>query len=199
MIYKAVFSRNIVSINAMKIKSIVYFLIFLFLSPVLFILSIIVFLTMGRPIIFQQERIGLNRKPFTIYKFRTMNKGCVTTFGQILRSTGLDEFPQIINLIKHEMAFVGPRPLTAFDIDRLGWNAPYYNKRWEVHPGISGFSQLAMRCHPKITICYDFYYAKNKSYCLDAKIILWSLVVPFLGKKIVQQIIHRRRKRSILS
>jgi lipopolysaccharide/colanic/teichoic acid biosynthesis glycosyltransferase len=147
---------------------------------------------MGRPVIFRQMRIGYQRKTFIIYKFRTMEDGKFTFPGRLLRATGFDELPQLINILKNDMSFVGPRPLTMNDIDRLGWGSDHYNFRWQVKPGITGLAQLSHRCHPKITMFYDRYYAKNKSFCLDAKIIAWSIVVLFLGKKAVKKLIKKK-------
>ncbi len=172
----------------MTYKIPIYLTLLLVLSPILLMISVLILLVMGRPIIFKQERIGLKRRPFVLYKFRTMDEGRITQLGRILRSTGLDELPQLLNMVKNEMTVVGPRPLTLFDIERLQWQSARYDLRWDVLPGISGISQLTQKCHPKITMCCDKYYAQNKGFCLDAKIILWSLAVPMFGKEKVKNL-----------
>lgn len=124
------------------------------LSPLLLVLWILVRIKLGKPAIFKQERPGLNEKIFTLYKFRTMteekdengkllpDEKRLTKFGKFLRSTSLDELPELINIIKGDMAIVGPRPLL---IDYL----PYYNEeekhRHDVRPGLTGLAQVRGR------------------------------------------------------
>lgn len=107
--------------------------------------------------------------------------------GSILRSTGLDEIPQLINLIKGDMNLIRPRPLMKDDINRLKWDSSIYEERWSIHPGIIGLAQFSHRCHPKINMFCDLYYIKNRSFCLKFKIVLWSILVPFLGKTRVKK------------
>lgn len=126
-----------------------------------------------------------------------MHEGKITRLGHILRSSGLDELPQLINIIKGDMSFVGPRPLSLYDIKRLKWDTPYYNKRWSVLPGLTGLAQLSRKCHPKITFCYDTYYIKNKSIYLDISIIFVSLLVPLLGKNNIKKILASKMKWNI--
>ena len=76
-----------------------------------------------------QKRIGKGKKGFTIYKFKTMEDNNISKTGKIIRKLGLDEIPQLLNIIKGDMTFVGPRPLTSFDINRLGWNTIKHNER----------------------------------------------------------------------
>ena len=78
----------------------------------------------GRPVLFRQERLGHRRRPFHILKFRSMRDGRVTRVGRVLRATGLDELPQFVNILRGDMSAVGPRPLTADDVARLGWSGP---------------------------------------------------------------------------
>src|SRR4051794_33151913 len=82
------------------------------------------------PLLFRQERLGRDRRPFIILKFRSMQEGRVTRIGGFLRATGLDELPQFINILRGEMSAVGPRPLTAEDVLRLGWTTPEHDFRW---------------------------------------------------------------------
>lgn len=111
-----------------------------------------------------------------------MKNNRITKEGKLIRKTGLDELPQLLNIIKGEMSFVGPRPLTDYDVNRLGWNIPKYEKRWNVKPGITGTAQLLKTCNTDLSIKNDLDYVLNKSFLLDVKIILKSTLVPFLGK-----------------
>ena len=152
------------------------------LSPLFAVIGVLIVLTSGRPILFTQQRLGVHRIPFTIYKFRTMTNGHITRMGRFLRATGIDELPQLWNIAKNDMAFVGPRPLTQADVSRLGWLGTHYDVRWSVRPGITGLAQLSHGCHRKRTWCHDRYYAMQRSHCLDMKIIIRSAAVPFVGK-----------------
>lgn len=158
------------------------FLILLF-SPLYIIVSILILFKMGSPILFRQKRPGLNEKIFGIYKFRTMtnekdangelfpDEQRLVGVGKFIRSTSLDELPQIFNVLKGEMSFVGPRPLL---IEYL----PLYNenqkRRHSVKPGITGWAQVngrnAISWEEKFEL--DVWYVENQSFLLDMK-ILW--------------------------
>jgi len=153
------------------------------LSPLYIVVSILIFLKMGYPILFRQERPGLKGNIFGIYKFRTMtnekdengellsDEKRLVGIGKFIRSTSLDELPQIFNVLKGEMSFVGPRPLL---VEYL----PLYNerqkKRHSVKPGITGWAQVngrnAITWEQKFE--YDVWYVENQSFILDMK-ILW--------------------------
>ena len=160
------------------------FLLTLF-SPILIIISIVIILDDGFPIFFKQKRIGKNNIHFLIYKFRTMkkdtpdipthlmtdNKNIYTKSGPFLRKYSFDEIPQIINVIKNEMAFIGPRPALYNQEDLI-------NKRTEkkiqtLVPGITGWAQVNGRDELKIDekVKMDHYYLKNRSLSLDIKIL----------------------------
>lgn len=164
------------------------FFIFIFLIPVLVVLSIFVFISMGSPIFFKQERIGKNNKPFIMYKFRTMREpkegenrllsdaDRVTKVGAFLRKTSLDELPEIINVIKGEMSLVGPRPLLdlhleLFDDQQL--------RRHDVKPGMTGLAQVMGRQSLSFTqrTALDVKYVENLSLWLDIKIIVKTILV----------------------
>lgn len=135
------------------------------------------------PVIFKQKRIGFRKKEFTVYKFKTMENNKITFIGKYLRKTGLDEMPQLINIFKNEMSFVGPRPLTKYDIDRLKWNSLECDERWSVKPGITGLAQLTDICNADLSLQNDLYYAKNKNIFLDIRILSRSAIIPLFCKR----------------
>ncbi|TGK23699.1 sugar transferase [Leptospira stimsonii] len=155
--------------------------------PVLIAVSLIILIFDGRPIFFAQERIGIGRRPFRILKFRTMKDGEVTNLGNLLRITGIDELPQIWNILKGDMGIVGPRPLTQFDIDRLGWNRRFYDRRWSVLPGITGLSQLYAGMGSRVSFCFDRSYLNNGNFGVDVRIVLLTFVINVFGKKRIRE------------
>lgn len=163
-------------------KILALFLIILF-SPIYVVVSLLIFFKMGSPILFRQKRPGYKEKIFGIYKFRTMTNEKdangnllpddkrLVGIGKFIRSTSLDELPQLFNVLKGEMSFVGPRPL-------LEEYLPLYNekqkRRHDVKPGITGWAQVngrnAISWEQKFD--YDVWYVDNQSFWLDIK-ILW--------------------------
>ena len=163
-------------------KTLALFLIILF-SPIYIVVSLLIFFKMGSPILFRQKRPGYKEKIFGIYKFRTMTNEKdefgnllpddkrLVGIGKFIRSTSLDELPQLFNVLKGEMSFVGPRPL-------LEEYLPLYNekqkRRHDVKPGITGWAQVngrnAISWEQKFD--YDVWYVDNQSFLLDIK-ILW--------------------------
>lgn len=159
----------------------------LILSPFLLLIALAVWLRYGTPIIFQQKRPGYQGKPFMIYKFRTMTEERddedhflpddirITRLGHFLRSFSLDEFPELINVIKGEMSIVGPRPLLMQYLDRY---SPDQARRHEVVPGITGWAQVngrnALSWEEKFKL--DVWYVDHWSFFLDIKILFLSIV-----------------------
>jgi lipopolysaccharide/colanic/teichoic acid biosynthesis glycosyltransferase len=158
--------------------------------PILFITALLIYIFMGRPIVFKQLRPGKNEQIFTIYKFRTMQnkfdkKGQLlpdnerlTNLGLWLRKLSIDELPQIINVLSGEMSFVGPRPLLPEYLTR--YNA-VQKKRHNVKPGITGLAQVTGRnSHSwEERLQQDTWYVENWSLALDFKIILLTLFKVF--------------------
>lgn len=165
------------------------FLILLFL-PVIILVAGLVWLNLGRPVFFQQMRPGLRGRPFQLIKFRSMRNEAeqngrpladserLTTFGRWLRSTSLDELPELWNVLKGEMSLVGPRPL-------LMQYLPLYNdrqaRRHDVRPGITGWAQVngrnAITWEDRFEL--DVWYIENQSLVLDLKILwltIWSVI-----------------------
>ncbi|MDI7185169.1 sugar transferase [Leptospira santarosai] len=162
-------------------------------SPVLVGVSLLILIIDGRPIFFLQERIGLNRKPFRIVKFRTMKDGVITHLGSWLRN-GIDELPQIWNILIGDMSIVGPRPLTQYDIDRLGWNQKFYDNRWDILPGITGLAQLYSGMGVRVSFCFDRSYFKRKSFGLDVRIVLFTFAMNVFGRKRIRDTLKRSLK-----
>jgi sugar transferase EpsL len=152
------------------------------LTPLFAILALLVRLKLGSPVLFRQQRPGLNGQPFTLFKFRTMtntrddqgnllpDEDRVTSFGQFLRSTSLDELPELFYVLKGEMSLVGPRPLLMRYLDRY---TPKQMRRHEVRPGITGWAQVNGRndISWEERLGLDVWYADHQSLWLDLKII----------------------------
>ncbi len=152
-------------------------------SPLIVLTAIAIRLTMGSPVIFRQKRPGLNEEVFTLYKFRTMNDNKdkngillpdelrLNAVGKFIRSTSLDELPQLVNIFKGDMSLIGPRPLL---IEYLPLYSEEQKKRHSVRPGISGWAQINGRNNISWAQKFelDNWYVKNQSLMLDFKIII---------------------------
>ena len=165
------------------------------LSPVLIIISVLVRVKLGSPVLFKQKRPGLNEKIFTMYKFRTMtdekdengellpDSVRLTKFGRMLRSTSLDELPELLNILKGDMSIVGPRPLL---IQYLDLYNEHQKRRHEVRPGLSGHAQVngrnAISWEDKFNL--DVEYVDNVSFIGDWKIILLTIKKVFVKEGI---------------
>lgn len=164
------------------------FLALIVLSPVLLVTAMLVRVKLGSPVIFKQDRPGLNGKIFKLYKFRTMTdkrdeKGNLlsdekrlTGFGRALRSTSLDEIPELVNILKGDMSVCGPRPLLVSYLSRY---SPEQRRRHEVRPGLTGYAQVYGRnlltWEEKFE--KDVYYVDNLSLWLDIKIFFKTIAV----------------------
>lgn len=186
----------------MKMKRLFDFFISLILliilSPVIGIVAVLIRKKIGSPVLFKQPRPGLHGKVFHVYKFRTMTDERdangellpdavrLTAFGQLLRKLSLDELPQLWNVLKGDMSFVGPRPLL---VEYL----PLYNerqaRRHDVRPGITGWAQVngrnAISWEKKFE--YDVWYVENQSFWLDLKIFFLTVKKVFVSEGISQE------------
>ena len=174
--------------------SVIFILLFWWLY---IIIVILVRRKLGGPVIFRQKRPGLNEKIFTMYKFRTMtdekdeqgnllsDKDRLTKFGKFLRSTSLDEIPELWNVIKGEMSLVGPRPLL---VSYLAKYNEYEKRRHEVRPGITGWAQINGRNNTTWSDRFknDIYYVENVSFLLDIKIVTQTFLKVIRRKDINQ-------------
>src|SRR5262245_58826606 len=146
----------------------------------------------GLPVLFRQERLGCRRRTFQILKIRSIRDGTVTRVGRRLRATGLDEIPQFVNILRGEMSAVGPRPLTAADVARFGWDAPGFNFRWTVRPGLTGLAQLLGASADGDALALDRVHATAWSLTLDCRCIAWSFAVNVLAKTRIRRWLPRR-------
>lgn len=148
------------------------------------------------PPLFPQTRIGRARHPFTILKFRSMDKQQqVTRVGRWLRQAGMDELPQFLNVLRGDMSVVGPRPLTEQDVTRLGLAGPCHDWRFEASPGITGLSQLLAGRGAQASRRLDRLYLRRQSLPLDLQLIALSFAVNVVGKRGVRRLIQAARKR----
>lgn len=171
--YKSIFKPLLDRLGAL--------ILLILLSPIIFVTAFLILLTLGRPILFSQQRPGYNGKIFAIYKFRSMSNAKdlngeplsdeqrLGKFGQFIRSTSLDELPQLWNVLKGDMSFIGPRPLL---VEYLPLYTPTQVKRHDVKPGITGWAQVngrnAISWEEKFR--YDVDYVNQISLKMDLKI-----------------------------
>ena len=163
--------------------------------------ALIVRLESPGPVIYRQDRVGLFEKEFTVYKFRSMrsdaekdgavwasaNDARVTRFGRFIRKVRIDELPQIWNILKGDMSFIGPRPERMAFVRKLKESIPCYSLRHTVKPGLTGWAQV---CYPygaseedaRRKLEYDLYYIKNMSLLLDISIIFKTVGVVLFPK-----------------
>lgn len=173
-------------------------LLLIVFSPFILVCGLLIFVTMGRPLFFTQRRPGLHGKLFTIYKFRTMNNATdekgellsdaqrLNGAGRWIRSLSLDELPQLLNVLKGEMSFIGPRPLL---VEYLALYSTEQAMRHDVKPGITGWAQIngrnAISWDEKFR--YDVEYVRNISFWFDLKIILLTIKKVFKKEGISQE------------
>jgi sugar transferase (PEP-CTERM system associated) len=172
------------------------------LLPFLALVAIIIKSESKGPALFSQERVGENGAPFILYKFRSMRSDAeklsgpvwaeeddprVTKVGKIMRKLRIDELPQLWNVFRGEMSFVGPRPERRFFIDQLLKSVPYYNERFSVKPGVTGWAQIkypygSTEKDALEKLKYDLYYIKNLSFAFDLTIIFHTVKIMLLGR-----------------
>ncbi len=195
---KSKFTRLIKRLSDFILSAILLIL----LLPFLIIFAVIIKLESPGPALFSQERTGENGNPFILYKFRSMRADAeklsgpvwadeddprVTKVGKIFRKLRIDELPQLWNVFRGEMSFVGPRPERQFFIDRLLKTVPYYNERFSVKPGVTGWAQIrypygSTEQDALEKLKYDLYYIKNMSFAFDLTIIFHTIKIMLLGR-----------------
>lgn len=179
------------------------FVLFILTWPIMLLTIILMKLDEGitAPVFYMQERVGLDGEPFNIIKFRSMrldaekfgavmaseNDPRITKIGNYLRKYRIDELPQIYNVMRGEMGFVGPRPERPEFVQGLIKNIPYYNERHNVKPGLTGWAQLkypygATEADSLEKLKYDLYYIKHRSFMLDLLILVRTVEIVLFGK-----------------
>ncbi|HTP98412.1 MAG TPA: TIGR03013 family XrtA/PEP-CTERM system glycosyltransferase [Casimicrobiaceae bacterium] len=177
-------------------------LILLATLPVMLIAALLIALESGAPIIYRQERVGLHGRTFQLFKFRSMSKDAerdgkaawavaddprITALGRWLRRTRIDELPQLLNVLRGEMSFVGPRPERPQFVEMLTEQVPFYAVRLSVKPGITGWAQVRYSYGASVEqsmrkLEYDLYYVKNHTLFLDVLILLETFRVVLTGE-----------------
>ncbi|MFM2400246.1 MAG: hypothetical protein RL341_2403, partial [Pseudomonadota bacterium] len=165
--------------------------------PVIFVTAILIKLESRGPVLYRQERVGLSGRPFQVLKLRSMcsdaerdgvarwatnNDSRVTKVGRVIRKTRIDELPQLFNVLKGEMSFVGPRPERPVFVQKLAEDLAFYDVRHTVKPGITGWAQVRFSYastldEAKKKLHYDLYYVKNHSLFLDVVILFQTVRV----------------------
>jgi sugar transferase (PEP-CTERM system associated) len=176
--------------------------LFIVTLPVMLITALCIYLEDRAPIFYQQERVGKDGHTFMVLKFRSMRNDAeksgnpqwasaddprTTRVGRIIRKLRIDELPQIMNVIKGDMSFVGPRPERPFFVKQLNDEIPYYNVRHSIKPGITGLAQVRYQYGASVDdaiqkLQYDLYYVKNNSLFLDVLILIETIQVVLFGK-----------------
>ncbi len=170
-------------------------------SPIMLLALIAIRLDSPGPAIFRQKRVGENGKLFTVFKFRSMYEGSekkhlrpaeddddrVTRVGKWLRRTRIDELPQLFNIVRGDMAFVGPRPFVPEQEEEYAASIPFYKERWLVKPGATGWAQINRGYNVTLEdnrekLAYDLFYLKNVSFGLDLFIMFSTIKILLLGR-----------------
>jgi len=170
-------------------------------APLMVVTALAIWLESGGPVLYTQERVGENGKPFIVYKFRSMRPGAetgtpvwardgddrVTRVGRIIRTIRIDELPQLWNVVKGDMSFVGPRPERPYFVAQLCAAVPFYAQRHAVKPGVTGWAQTRYRYGSSVEdaiekLRYDLYYIKHLSILFDLTIVFDTVKVILFGK-----------------
>ncbi len=166
-------------------------------GPVIGLLAVAIKLEDGGDVFFRQDRVGRDRRPIVVLKVRSMRDGEVTRVGRWVRATGLDETAQFFNVLRGDMSVVGPRPLTADDVQRLGWGEPSYDWRFDVPPGITGLAQLFAVPGVASSVAMDAAYVGDASAWLDLQVVAASFACNVFGKRRVKGWLGRHRYASL--
>lgn len=167
-----------------------------FFSPAMAAVAVAIVLEDGGPVLFRQKRLGRGGRPFTIIKFRSMRLDEVTAVGRVLRSTGLDELPQLVNVLRGDLSAVGPRPLTEADVQRQGWTVPECEFRWSVPAGLTGLAQVLGSRSARHALRLDRRYIDRQCLRLDICLIACSFAINLLGKDRARRLLFDRGPRK---
>lgn len=171
-------------------------------SPTMVVTAILIFLESGGPVLYFQERVGLNGRLFNVVKFRSMQTNAeqdgkprwasatddrVTRVGRVIRKLRIDELPQLLSVLRGDMSLVGPRPERPYFVDKLTQELPYYAVRHSVKPGVTGWAQVRYHYGASVEdsaekLQYDLYYVKNHTLFLDLLVLFETIGVVLMGK-----------------
>jgi sugar transferase (PEP-CTERM system associated) len=203
LIFGEGFSQGRVRTTVKRVFDIFAAIILLILAaPVMLVATLLVALEDGFPVLYRQERVGLNGRLFNVIKFRSMRQDAeadgkprwavsndqrVTRIGRVLRKLRIDELPQLFSVLKGDMSMVGPRPERAFFVDQLTQQIPFYAIRHSVKPGVTGWAQVRYHYGASVDdsaqkLQYDLYYVKNHSLLLDLVVMFETVGVVVGGK-----------------
>lgn len=203
LLFSRAFRPNKVLLLYKRVFSIIGAFLGLFLcAPLMFLVAIAIRLDSPGPVIFRQKRVGKDAKPFVLYKFRSMYIGPdhdenqrpaaekddrFTKIGRWIRRARIDELPQLYNILRGEMYFVGPRPFVSAQEEELAVKIPFYRQRWSVRPGATGWAQVNRGYCATIDdnaekLAYDLFYIKNMSIGLDLFILFKTVKILLLGR-----------------
>jgi len=203
MVYSDGFIHTQAKNNIKRVFDIIVSLtLLLFVWPVMLVTAVLILLESGSPIFYRQERVGECGRVFQVLKFRSMRQDAeaggkpqwakkeddrITRVGRVIRKLRIDELPQVINVLRGEMSFVGPRPERPFFVKELAGQIPYFLNRNTVKPGITGWAQIRYPYGSSVEdavqkLQYDLYYAKNHSLFLDIIILFQTMQVVLFGK-----------------
>lgn len=179
----------------------IFFSLFLLLLtlPLCLLISLLIKVTSRGPVFYVQERLGINKKPFMCIKFRTMVRDAekstgpvwttpkdprITPIGRVLRKTRMDELPQLVNILKGDLSFVGPRPIREYFADQLAERIPFYDIRFSVKPGLTGWAQVNHDTTGSVEgqmekFQYELFYIQHMSFFLDLLVLLKTLRAVF--------------------
>ena len=174
-------------------------ILLILLSPVLLLAAFAIVISDGMPVVFKQERVGRHLEPFDVYKLRTMVKDAekhtgpvlaeeedprITGVGVFLRKYRIDELPQLFNILRGEMSFVGPRPERMFFVEEYLEQIPGYRERFNVKPGVTGLAQVSggYATTPERKLKYDLIYMFHQDFAMDVQIVAETLRVVLTGR-----------------
>ena len=202
LIFSDGFQKSKIKKNLKRLTDIILStLLLIILAPILFVVMLLIKIDSKGPAFYSQERIGERHRIYMIYKFRSMftdaeektgpvfttkDDDRITRFGRFLRKWRIDEIPQLWNVLRGEMSFVGPRPEREFFVKQLEQEIPYYRERFSVKPGITGWAQVCYRYGYTLEdavekLNYDLFYIKNMSILMDLMIILRTIKIVLFG------------------
>jgi len=203
LIFAEGFQKSRIRLSLKRILDLILSVIMLIMfSPLILITALLIKIDSKGPVFFSQKRVGENRKEYRVHKFRSMvydaekesgpvwcteEDDRVTRVGRILRKYRIDELPQLWNVLKGEMSFVGPRPEREFFVKELEGTVPYYGVRFTVKPGITGWAQVCYSYGSSVEdaiekLNYELFYIKNMSSLMDLMIILRTIKIVLLGR-----------------